>query len=77
VDLVPDRRCRERADLGLRVERIADLQRPHLLDEEALELGGDLLVDDEALGGDARLTVVDRPRAGPPCPPPWRGPRSA
>ena len=40
------------------VERIADLQRLHGGDELLLEIVGDLLVDDEALRGDAGLAVV-------------------
>src|SRR5438128_1028142 len=48
----------ERAHLCRVVLRVADLERPHSLDEALLELGGDLLVHDEALGGDAALARV-------------------
>src|SRR5438067_1484845 len=48
----------ERAHLCRVVLRVADLERPHSLDEALLELGGDSLVHDEALGGDAALAGV-------------------
>ena len=44
------------------VHRVADLERLDAFDEAALELVGDRLVHDEALGRDARLAVVDRAR---------------
>ena len=53
---------RQRADLGRRIERIADLERAHPLGEAALEDVRHRLGHDEALGGDARLPAVDDPR---------------
>ena len=61
-ELVADRRGGERADLGRRVHRIADLERRHAADEARRERVVDRLVDDEALGRDAGLAVVDRAR---------------
>ena len=48
----------QRAELRAFVERIADAQVLHALDELALELIGDFLRHDEALGRDAGLAVV-------------------
>ena len=52
----------QRAHLGGFVHGIADAQRLHGRDEAPLELAGDPPVDDEALGGDAGLAVVDGAR---------------
>ena len=42
----------------LLVHRVADAQRLHAGDEQLLELVGDVVVHDEALGRDAALPVV-------------------
>src|SRR5215211_5808432 len=52
----------ERPHVGVLVHRVADLEGGHALHEAALELVGDLLVDDDPLGVDARLPVVERAR---------------
>src|SRR6267143_3711278 len=57
-DVLEDLLGRQRTQLGGVVLRVADLQRAHPLDETLLELRGDLLVDDEPLGGDAALARV-------------------
>ena len=49
----------ERAEFSVLVEGIADAQVLHAVDELRFELGGDGFGDDEALGGDAGLAVVD------------------
>src|SRR5437868_6416069 len=49
---------RERADLGAVVLRISHLELLEGGDEALLEFGGDLFLDDEALGGDAALAGV-------------------
>ena len=53
---------RQGADVGRLIERVADRERLHRTHEAAFELVGDRLGDDEALGSDARLPVVDRAR---------------
>src|SRR5438067_3423128 len=50
--------ARERAHLVAAIGRVADLQRANRADELLLELVGDVLDDDESLGGDAALPVV-------------------
>ena len=52
----------QRTELRAFVERIADAQLLHALDELALELVGNCFRHDEALGRDAGLTVVLNPR---------------
>ncbi len=52
----------EGADLGRAIERIADLERGDALAKPGLELVGDWIDGDEALGGDAALSVVDHAR---------------
>ena len=51
-------RCRERAQLRGLIERIADFQGFHFLDEEFFEVVGDALIHYEPLGGDAGLAIV-------------------
>src|SRR5207245_5259272 len=58
LDVVEDLFRGERADLRRVVLRVADLESAHGLDEPLLELGRDLLVDNEPLGRDAALTGV-------------------
>src|SRR3954453_1001105 len=50
---------RQRANIGLRVERIAEFQRLHPFDKSALELVRNRFGNDETFGRDARLPVVD------------------
>ena len=50
--------ARERTDLGFRIHRVADDEVLDSLGEAPLELGGDRVLDDETLGGDARLAIV-------------------
>src|SRR5215211_5768734 len=71
LDALPDLRVHvfedlgrgERPHVGVLVHRVADLEGGHALHEAALELVGDLLVDDDPLGVDARLPVVERARS--------------
>ena len=58
---------RQRAQFGFLVERIANFQALHLGDELALELVGDGLGHDEALGGNAGLAIVLTCAPSPPC----------
>ena len=57
----------ERADVGVVLHGVADLQRLHAGDEARLELVVDRVGDDEALGGDAGLAAVDAARADGGC----------
>src|SRR5215210_3350731 len=62
VHVLEDVRGGERPHVRVLVHRIADPQGLHALDVAALELVSYLLVDDDPLGVDARLAVVERPR---------------
>ena len=52
----------QRADIGVPVHRVADFQRLKFLKEQRLVVLIDILVNDEALGGDAGLAVIDGAR---------------
>src|SRR6185436_19928903 len=62
---VSRRSARERTDLRLGIQRVADTQRLDLGSEAPLEVARDGLDGDEALGRDTRLSVVlvSRPSA--------------
>ena len=62
LELLPEVRAGERAEVGAVGHRVADGERRHLRHEALGERLVDVLVDDEALGGDAALAVVLRPR---------------
>src|SRR3712207_7000648 len=53
----------ERADVRLRRRRVAHPQRCHSLAEAALEVVGDLAVNDEALRGDRKSTRLNSSHA--------------
>src|SRR6185437_2572348 len=63
--IVKDRRCCKRAHIGRWIHRIADLKRSHRFDIPLLEILVHRVRNDKSLRGDARLPVVDNPRADP------------
>src|SRR4030095_11036098 len=62
VQSVADAGARRWPELGGVVQRVADSYGAQPRRESPLELLGDRPRDDEPLGGDARLAVVDQPR---------------
>ena len=62
IELVTDGGGGQRAQLGLFVHRISNADLRHPGGEFLQELVVDLFVNDESLGGDARLAVVDHAR---------------
>jgi hypothetical protein len=59
VEIINELRTGKRADIRCGIDRIADMQPGHRLDEMPLELVGDLFLNDKAFGGDTALAVVD------------------
>src|SRR5204863_7107847 len=62
VDAFEDAFHRKRTNVGGLVQWVADLQILHTLYKASLKLVGNRFSDDEALGRDTRLTIVDGAR---------------